>query len=157
MLKPIKYILSLPTRNRIIDIGSIVKNAKNVAVIFPLREKDASKYRDVEKLVRPKFTGCKIYAIVTEGITIKDFDEVIYISNKMPVFGRRFFNMKNLLRGLEIDVSFDLNREVDIITYLVGAPLRIGFVNSPFFNVIVSKGDIDGLLLGGYKYASVLG
>jgi len=138
MITPVRYLLSLPLKRQIVNIGKIVRNARHIAVIFPVEEENTPNYRNsIATLVREKFTGCKIFAIVGEGSNAIGFDDIIYFVPGFATLGRKFFETKAILRNLHVDISFDLNETVDIITYLVGAPLRIGVIDSPFFNVVV--------------------
>lgn len=138
MIKPVRYLLSLSMKRQIIDVGEVVRSARDIAVIFPVEEENMPNYRsNIAKLVREEFAGCRVYAIVSEGSMAMGFDDIFYLVPGFVTFGKRFFEAKEILRNLHIDISFDLNEMVDIITYLVGAPLRIGTIDSPFFNVIV--------------------
>ncbi|MEA3432384.1 MAG: hypothetical protein U9R01_06925 [candidate division WOR-3 bacterium] len=138
MITAVRYVLSLPLKRQIVDIGKVVRNARHIAVIFPVEEKNMPNYRNsVATLVREKFTGCKIFAIVGEGSNAIGFDDIIYFVPGFATLARKFFETKAILRNLHIDISFDLNETVDVISYLVGAPLRIGAIESPFFNLVV--------------------
>lgn len=160
MVGALKYILSFPIKNRVISIGDIVRDAKHIAVIFPVDRKDRRKDEDIGSLIKKKFTGCNLSAIVSEESAIMGFDEVIYFPLDFPIFGRRYFERKGFLRRLKIDISFDLNDETDLITYLIGAHLRIGIIDSPFFNLIVKTDNLKSLFLDTdelHRYAPMLG
>ena len=123
-------------KRQIVDMGKIARHSRHIAVIFPMNDSNMSK-SNIVKLIKDNFSGCKIYAIVSKGSEVINFDEIVYLDSNLVIFGRKFFKTKELLRNLDIDLSFDLNQTIDIITYLVGASLRIGIIDSPFFNVVV--------------------
>ncbi|OYD13770.1 hypothetical protein CH333_09930 [candidate division WOR-3 bacterium JGI_Cruoil_03_44_89] len=144
MIKPIRYLLSLPMKKQIVDVGEVVKNARSIAVIFPVDEENTPNYgSNIAKLVRAEFAGCKIYAILSEGRSAMGFDDITYLVPGFAMPGRKFLTTKEILRNLNIDISFDLNKVVDVITYLVGAHLRIGTIDSPFLNVVVKGVEED--------------
>jgi hypothetical protein len=125
-------------KRQILDVGKVLRNARRIAVIFPVDEEDMSNYRcNIAKLLREQFTGCKICAVVSEGSRVRGFDDVIHLVPGFSTLWKGFFKTKEILRNLRIDISFDLNETVNIITYLVGASLRIGTIDSPFLNVVV--------------------
>lgn len=144
MIAPVKYFLSLPMKRQIIDVGEITRHSRHIAVIFPMKEVDLPSYKtNFTKLIRNEFVGCKLYAVVSDGNELEDFDTTVSINPNIATFSRRFFRTKESLRNLHIDISFDLNETIDLITYLIGASLRVGTIDSAFYNVVIkgAKGD----------------
>lgn len=131
-------------RNQIVDVGEVIKNTRRITVIFPIDKENTPNYKsNIAKLLRKEFPGRKICAIASEGNSVTGFDDTIYLVPGFVTLGKTFFKTKKNLRNLHIDISFDLNEKVDVITYLVGAPLRIGVIDSPFYNVVVKGAEED--------------
>ncbi len=144
----------LRLKNEPFNPTKLTRELKNIVIILP-----ANIFYKTETLSKTEFSeiiseindfirkfGDKVVILKPEGEEyLLPGARVVNYSPPVRILSRQFFRLKKVLRSLNPDVSIDLNKKDDILSYLVGAKMRLGTQRSRFINcrLLIDTKNID--------------
>jgi ADP-heptose:LPS heptosyltransferase len=135
----VKKIISLRYRKQILPL-QILRSPDSILVLFPLDPSvGLSEFVPPLELLRNSFNGAEIIGVAKkEKVSFLEasgfLDRVISYDSKPFYPSRQFFRLKKKVRAIPASMSIDFNLNNDLLSWIGGAPLRIGSQSSVFIN-----------------------
>jgi hypothetical protein len=135
----VKKIISLRYNKKGFLPLQMLRNPKKMFVFLPMESYELDSLMPALQLLRHNFLNTFITGITkTKDSSFfqktRVFNQIISYESKPFFLSRQFFRLKKKLREKPASISIDFNLKSDILSWLGGASLRIGVMNSAFIN-----------------------
>jgi ADP-heptose:LPS heptosyltransferase len=144
----VKKIISLGYGKQILPFQTL-RNPDRILVLFPLKFfTELAEFTPAIELLRSTFDSAKIIGVIqSENVLFFErsgfLDQVVSYESKPFYPSRQFFRLKRKLRAVPASMSIDFSLDDDLLSWIGGAPLRIGSQSSAFINYEVRLPERD--------------
>lgn len=142
-----KKIASLNYKKDILPL-QVLKNPDKILIVFPIDSYEVDSILPAITSLKDKFPSS-----IFIGITNKQdlyalgktqlFQEFVSYDYIPRILSKRFFQLRKEIRDTKATISIDFNITNDILSWLSGATLRIGYMISPFINYRIKIKEAD--------------